>query len=226
MAVTPPGTLSGFRSYLISLPDLGETELTDIAAEAPDKAIDGVIVSNTTLARDYVEEHSLMPVRPAAFRENPCSFARPPCSQGCESYSEPETAIVGVGGVDKRRDGPWRKSAPGPDLVQLYTGMIYAGPTLPGRWHRQRHGAVRRSRRRHQPARHPRHAAGTLGGSTNRLNAQAAKVARPCSTMSGFRLGEQAFSLVSEPRRKARLSGEYRSTGSFPNGDIRLQDTE
>ena len=44
----------------------------------------------------------------------------------------PDIAIVGVGGVDSAETA-LEKIRAGADLVQLYTGMIYAGPALPGR---------------------------------------------------------------------------------------------
>jgi dihydroorotate dehydrogenase len=44
----------------------------------------------------------------------------------------PDTPIVGVGGVDSTETA-LEKIRAGADLVQLYTGMIYAGPSLPGR---------------------------------------------------------------------------------------------
>ena len=43
-----------------------------------------------------------------------------------------DMAIIGVGDVDSA-DAALEKIRAGADLVQLYTGMIYAGPALPGR---------------------------------------------------------------------------------------------
>jgi dihydroorotate dehydrogenase len=44
----------------------------------------------------------------------------------------PDFPLVGVGGVDSAETA-LEKMRAGADLVQLYTGMIYAGPGLPGR---------------------------------------------------------------------------------------------
>ena len=38
-------------------------------------------------------------------------------------------ALIGVGGVDSA-DAAFEKLAAGADLVQLYTGMVFAGPRL------------------------------------------------------------------------------------------------
>jgi dihydroorotate dehydrogenase len=40
--------------------------------------------------------------------------------------------IIGLGGVDSA-EAALEKIRAGADLVQLYTGMIYDGPSLPGR---------------------------------------------------------------------------------------------
>jgi dihydroorotate dehydrogenase len=43
-----------------------------------------------------------------------------------------DAALIGVGGVESAETAA-EKIRAGADLVQVYTGMIYAGPTLPGR---------------------------------------------------------------------------------------------
>ena len=43
-----------------------------------------------------------------------------------------DVAIIGVGGVDCA-EAAAEKIRAGADLVQLYTSMIYAGPSLPGK---------------------------------------------------------------------------------------------
>jgi dihydroorotate dehydrogenase len=43
-----------------------------------------------------------------------------------------DVVLVGVGGVDSAATA-WSKIAAGADLVQLYTGLAYQGPSLPAR---------------------------------------------------------------------------------------------
>ena len=69
--------------------------------------------------------------RQAGCRASRCSSARPPCWRGCGSLLGPEVAIIGVGGVNSAETAI-EKIRAGADLVQLYTGMIYGGPSLPG----------------------------------------------------------------------------------------------
>ena len=128
--------------FLKIAPDLDEAGLDDIAAEVLDKAVDGVIVSNTTLQRvgltdGHATEAGGLSGRPV-FRRSTAVLARMRRRLG------PETALVGVGGVDSA-EAAAEKIRAGADLVQLYTGMIYAGPSLPGRIVRGLAGIVRQS---------------------------------------------------------------------------------
>ncbi|PBC01526.1 quinone-dependent dihydroorotate dehydrogenase [Mesorhizobium sp. WSM3860] len=117
--------------FLKIAPDLAEAELEDIAAEVIEKKIDGVIVSNTTLARTglrstaFASETGGLSGRPL-FERSTAVLAR------IRKLLGPKMAIIGVGGVDSAETA-LEKMRAGADLVQLYTGMVYAGPALPGR---------------------------------------------------------------------------------------------
>jgi len=116
--------------FLKIAPDLGGAELADIAAEVEDKGVDGVIVSNTTLSRDglrsaFAGEAGGLSGKPL-FARSTAVLAR------MRKLLGREKAIIGVGGV-RSTETALEKIRAGADLVQLYTGMIYCGPTLPGR---------------------------------------------------------------------------------------------
>lgn len=117
--------------FLKIAPDLEETELDDIAAELLDKRLDGLIVSNTTLSRAGVssqpnaEQAGGLSGRPL-FERSTIMLARMRKRLG------PAFPIIGVGGIDSLETAI-EKIRAGADLIQLYTGMIYAGPSLPGR---------------------------------------------------------------------------------------------
>jgi dihydroorotate dehydrogenase len=117
--------------FLKIAPDLVEAELEDIAAEVIEKAIDGIIVSNTTIARP--------PLRSAGFATETGGLSGKPLFERStivlakmRKLLGQDRAIAGVGGVDSTETA-LEKIRAGADLVQLYTGMIYAGPSLPGR---------------------------------------------------------------------------------------------
>ena len=117
--------------FLKIAPDLQEADLEDIAAEVLEKQVEGVIVSNTTISRPALKssahkaETGGLSGRPL-FERSTVALAR------MRKLLGPDAALIGVGGVDSV-DSALEKIRAGADLVQLYTGMIYAGPALPGR---------------------------------------------------------------------------------------------
>jgi dihydroorotate dehydrogenase len=111
-------------------PDLTEAEIDAIVEAALGNRIAGIIVSNTTVARDglkgrHRDETGGLSGRPL-FERSTIVLARVRRAAG------PEMVLVGAGGVDSA-DTALEKIRAGADLVQLYTGMIYEGPGLPAR---------------------------------------------------------------------------------------------
>ncbi len=111
-------------------PDLDEAALAAAIETALDVGIDGLIVGNTTLARDGLRDAKAgetggMSGRPL-FHRATVMLAK------ARRLAGDDMVIVGVGGIDSA-DTAWTKLAAGADLVQLYTGMIFEGPSLPGR---------------------------------------------------------------------------------------------
>jgi len=109
-------------------PDLDAEQVAVIAASLLRHAIDGVIATNTTVARAAVQglPHadetgglSGAPVREASNRV----IAQLRGALG------PGFPIIGAGGVMSADDARAKREA-GADLVQLYTGLIYRGPAL------------------------------------------------------------------------------------------------
>jgi dihydroorotate dehydrogenase len=116
--------------FLKIAPDLGQAEIEAIAKVTLRHKVDGIIVSNTTLSRAGLRS----PNREQAgglsgaplFERSTIVLARMRKAAG------PEVVLVGAGGVDSAETA-LEKIRAGADLVQLYTGMIYAGPGLPAR---------------------------------------------------------------------------------------------
>ncbi|MEO7115372.1 MAG: quinone-dependent dihydroorotate dehydrogenase [Caldimonas sp.] len=109
-------------------PDLGADEIEQVAATLRRHPIDGVIATNTTLARDAVagrrhsEENGGLSGAPLAAQSN-AVVAQLRASLGAGF------PIIGVGGVMSGADAVAKRRA-GADLVQIYTGFIYKGPAL------------------------------------------------------------------------------------------------
>jgi len=109
-------------------PDLEEDQVAVIAQTLTANGIDGVIATNTTIARDKVQglAHanetgglSGAPVFEASNRVIRLLRAALPAGY----------PIIGVGGVLSGADARTKIDA-GADLVQIYTGLIYKGPAL------------------------------------------------------------------------------------------------
>jgi len=109
-------------------PDLSETEVVNIAELLMQHQIDGVIATNTTLARDAVkglphgEEKGGLSGAPA--RQQSTIVI-----QQLSKQLQGAVPIIGVGGISSGADAV-EKMASGASLVQVYSGLIYKGPAL------------------------------------------------------------------------------------------------
>lgn len=114
--------------FLKIAPDLVEGDLDDVAAEVLDKKLEGVIVSNTTLSRTGLRSTNKSETGGMSgvplFEKSTIVLAKMRQRLGRD------VAIIGVGGVNSAATA-LQKIQAGADLVQLYTGFIYGGPTLP-----------------------------------------------------------------------------------------------
>jgi len=109
-------------------PDLDEAQVSVIAASLLRHGVDGVVATNTTVARDAVQglahadETGGLSGRPV-FEASNRVIRRLRAALG------PGYPIIGVGGVMSGADARAKIDA-GADLVQIYTGLIYRGPAL------------------------------------------------------------------------------------------------
>jgi dihydroorotate dehydrogenase len=109
-------------------PDLDEAQVGVIAATLRRNAIDGVIATNTTLARDAVQG-LLHADEAGGLSGAPVLAASNRVIQQLRAALGSGYPIIGVGGVMSAADAQ-SKVAAGADLVQIYTGLIYGGPPL------------------------------------------------------------------------------------------------
>ena len=124
----PAGAAAQVPMFVKIAPDLDLAQIKLIAATLKRNGIDGVIATNTTVARDAVQgqPHALeagglsgAPVEAASNRV--ISALRAELGSGYP--------IIGVGGVMSAALAVAKRQA-GADLVQIYTGLIYQGPAL------------------------------------------------------------------------------------------------
>lgn len=114
-------------------PDLTDSQLDDIAEVCATAKLDGLILNNTTIAREPL-------TTPAAEVEaigNGGLSGGPLTARAQEVLSyvakkSPELPLIGVGGIMKPEDAEERLKA-GAGLVQIYSGFVYEGAGFVGR---------------------------------------------------------------------------------------------
>ena len=109
-------------------PDLDEAQVGVIAATLLKNGIDGVIATNTTIARDAVQG---LPnaAETGGLSGGPVLEASNRVIRQLRAALGAGYPIIGVGGVMSGADARSKREA-GADLVQIYTGLIYRGPEL------------------------------------------------------------------------------------------------
>lgn len=109
-------------------PDLEPGQIERLAASLLSHGIDGVIATNTTTSRDAVsglahaQETGGLSGRPVLDMSNQVIRA-------LRAALGPAYPIIGVGGISSAEDALAKRAA-GADLIQIYTGLIYRGPSL------------------------------------------------------------------------------------------------
>jgi len=108
-------------------PDLTEREVEDVLGAIELAGADGVIATNTTIGREEIpaQYHGLKgglsgkPLRDRSTAMVSCIYRK----------TGGKLPIIGVGGVMNPPDALAKLEA-GAALVQVYTGLVYAGPGL------------------------------------------------------------------------------------------------
>lgn len=112
-------------------PDISLDTLDAIAATAIKRGIDGLTVSNTTVARPDSLKEKALASETGGLSGKPLFI--PSTKLLAETFLRVERKIplVGVGGVDSA-EAAWSKIRAGASLVQFYSAMVYKGPGLIG----------------------------------------------------------------------------------------------
>ncbi|MXQ13770.1 quinone-dependent dihydroorotate dehydrogenase [Microvirga makkahensis] len=112
-------------------PDISLETLDAIVATALKRGIDGLTVSNTTIARPGSLKEKALAAESGGLSGKPLFV--PSTRILAEAFLRVERRIplIGVGGVDSA-EAAWAKIRAGASLVQLYSAMVYKGPGLIG----------------------------------------------------------------------------------------------
>ena len=111
-------------------PDLDEQALDDIAAVVLAAGIDGVIATNTTIARPALR--SAHAAETGGLSGAPLFAPSIAILKAMYARLGKRIALVGVGGIASGADA-YEKIRAGASLVQLYTALVYQGPGLVAR---------------------------------------------------------------------------------------------
>lgn len=114
--------------FLKIAPDLDEIQIQDIAGLVQEFSIDGLVVSNTTIGRDGVQNH-IYGHQAGGLSGLPLKDQSTAVLKSFRAALGRGFPIIGVGGIFSLGDARAKIDA-GADLVQIYTGFIYEGPML------------------------------------------------------------------------------------------------
>jgi len=112
-------------------PDLTNDQLLDIIDIVSTTKIDGVIATNTTIAREPLTTNSevVNAIGNGGLSGKPLTNRSTEVIRFLATQSNNAFPIIGVGGIHSSQDALQKLEA-GASLVQLYTGFIYEGPAL------------------------------------------------------------------------------------------------
>lgn len=131
------------RAIIVKIaPDIAADEVPEICARLKAHNVDGIAVSNTTLARDGLSD----PLKSEAGGLSGRPLFHRATVMLARVYQETggKIPLIGIGGIDSPGSALAKIEA-GATLLQLYTGLIYEGPGLIGRINAQLAEAVRRA---------------------------------------------------------------------------------
>lgn len=107
-------------------PDLTEAQLDDVLQILMDLQLDGIIATNTTMAREGFFENI---GEAGGISGDPVEEISTAIIGRISKQTSGKLPIIGVGGISGP-DTAKRKIDAGASLVQIYTGMVYEGPFL------------------------------------------------------------------------------------------------
>ena len=122
----------GRRPLLLKIaPDLNDAQLDDIIAIAADTQLDGIIATNTTIGREPLSypKAKIEAIGAGGLSGAPVRGRSTEVIRYLYQQSDQQLKIIGVGGIDSP-EAALEKLDAGAALVQLYSGLVYAGPGL------------------------------------------------------------------------------------------------
>ena len=109
-------------------PDMGNDQIKDLSGLFNELQIDAVIATNTTVSRMSISDHRLSNEK-GGLSGAPLNERSNEVIAELHAELKDKIPIIGVGGINSKKDAEEKLSA-GASLIQIYTGLIYQGPSL------------------------------------------------------------------------------------------------
>lgn len=120
----------GKKPLLLKIsPDVELSQLDELVDIALELKLDGVVATNTTIAREGLRSNGKVMEQAGGLSGKPMKDKSTATIRHIAARSDGKLPIIGVGGVHSPEDA-MEKFKAGASLVQLYTGFIYEGPGL------------------------------------------------------------------------------------------------
>ena len=112
-------------------PDLEAEDVQGVVEVVKELGVNGIIATNTTISRDGLQTSpaSIEAIGPGGLSGLPLQDRSTQFIQDLRSAAGKDLPIVGVGGINSVESASDKLSA-GANLIQIYTGFIYQGPSL------------------------------------------------------------------------------------------------
>jgi dihydroorotate dehydrogenase len=141
------------RPVLVKIaPDLTEPAMAQLLEVCLETGVAGVIATNTTLGRDGVDpSEDAVAAEPGGMSGKPLTQVSREIVRFVHRETNGRLPIIGSGGIMTADDAQAMFDA-GASLVQIYSGLIYNGPSVVRRSVRRYRSAARRSARTPHPS--------------------------------------------------------------------------
>lgn len=118
-------------------PDLADADVDAVADLALELGLDGIIATNTTIARTGLAtpEAEVARLGAGGLSGAPLQARSLAVLRRLRARTGGRLALIAAGGIETADDA-WERIRAGATLVQAYTGFIYGGPAWPRRLHR------------------------------------------------------------------------------------------
>jgi dihydroorotate dehydrogenase len=115
-------------------PDMTEDQLLEVCELVTNFKLAGMVLTNTTIDRSNLKTDAkeIQHIGMGGLSGAPLKEKANQVLISARGYMPPQSCLIGVGGISSPENA-LEKLALGADLIQIYTGFIYQGPSFPSK---------------------------------------------------------------------------------------------